>query len=64
MQTHQSETRAVKFQITLPKDIAQKVEEDIKKSYSSKSFWFLKIITEHYEQREKKNKNFISLDIK
>jgi metal-responsive CopG/Arc/MetJ family transcriptional regulator len=63
MQTRQSEKKSVKVQITLPEDIVQKIEEDIKESYSSKSFWFLKIINEHYEQKEKKKKNFISLNI-
>jgi metal-responsive CopG/Arc/MetJ family transcriptional regulator len=64
MSLHQSEKKSVKVQITLPEDIAKKIEEEVRESYSSKSYWFLKIVNEYFEQKEKKKKSVISLNIK
>lgn len=64
MSSRQSEKKSVKVQITLPEDIAKKIEEDARESYTSKSYWFLKIVNEYFEQKEKKKKSVISLNIK
>jgi len=64
MSSRQSEKKSVKVQITLPEDIAKKIEEEVRESYSSKSYWFLKIVNEYFEQKEKKKKSIISLNIK
>lgn len=66
MRSRQTETKSIKVQITLPENIVTMIEEEVKGTYSSKSFWFLKLLTEHFEQKEKdKNKKkIISLDIK
>ncbi len=64
MRSRQTETKSVKVQITLPEDIAIKVEEEARKSHFSKSFWFLKILNEYFEQKDKKKIGVISLDIK
>lgn len=64
MRSRKYDIKSVKVQITLPEDIARKIEEEASGSYSSKSYWFLKILNEYFEQKEKKNKSIISLDIK
>ena len=64
MSSHQSSKRSIKVQITLPEEVLKKIEDEIRESYSSKSFWFLKIVNEYFEQKEKKKKSVISLNIK
>lgn len=66
MRSRQTDTKSVKVQITLPANIVTMIEEEVKDTYSSKSFWFLKLLTEYFEQKEKdkSKKKIISLDIK
>lgn len=64
MKSRQTETKSVKVQITLPEHIVKMIEEEVKGAYSSKSFWFLKLLTEHFEDKDKNKKKIISLDIK
>ena len=64
MSSQKTETKSVKVQITLPEEIAQMVEEEVRGTYTTKSYWFLKILKEYFEQKDKKKKGSISLDIK
>jgi metal-responsive CopG/Arc/MetJ family transcriptional regulator len=54
--------KKVKVQITLPEEIIEKIEEEIKKSYLSKSSWFLKLAQAYFEQKNKSSKKVIELD--
>lgn len=43
-----------KVQITLPDEIVQEIERELKESYLSKSGWFLKVAKEALDKRRKK----------
>ena len=56
-----------KIQITLPLALVEKIEEDIKNNFTSKSLWFERLICNYFSEltdRENNNrKNIIKLDI-
>lgn len=52
----------VKVQITLPKKVFEQIEEELKKSYLSKSAWFLKAALSTLEKNDTPKK-VINLDI-
>jgi hypothetical protein len=57
-----------KVQITLPVDIVEKIEADLKKTYLPKSDWFLKLVVEYFSTQlendnNKRSKKLIELDI-
>jgi hypothetical protein len=57
-----------KVQITLPVDIVEKIEADLKKTYLPKSDWFLKIVEEYFaaqleNNNGKSSRKLIDLDI-
>jgi len=60
--------RGIKMQVTLTKELAEQVEQEIKDSYTTKSAWFTKVITDFLEQKHKKEdgmrKKVIDLQIK
>lgn len=60
--------RGIKMQVTLTKELAEQVEQEIKASYTTKSAWFTKVITDFLEQKQKKEdgmrKKVIDLQIK
>jgi metal-responsive CopG/Arc/MetJ family transcriptional regulator len=60
--------RGIKLQVTLKKELAEQVEQEIKTSYTTKSAWFTKIIMDFLEQKNKKDdgmrKKVIDLQIK
>lgn len=45
--------RGVKIQFTVTKELSELVEKEIKDSYSTRSTWFTKLITEYFEQKTK-----------
>lgn len=53
--------KKIKVQITLPEPIVSEIEEECKKTYLTKSAWFLKIV--EIELAKKKGKKVIELDI-
>ncbi|MBY0282096.1 MAG: hypothetical protein K2W94_08090 [Alphaproteobacteria bacterium] len=55
--------KKVKVQISLPIEIVNKIEEEIRDTYLTKSGWFLKVVKEHFEQNSnKKTKKVIDLE--
>lgn len=60
-----SSQQSVKIQITLPLEVSEKIDKEIKESYTKKSLWFLKIIEEHFNNKEKNPalKKVIKLEI-
>ena len=52
--------RQVKVQISLPVELVEKIEEEIKNAYLTKSGWFLKIVKDYFDA--KKSKKLIKLD--
>ena len=59
--------RGTKIQVTLSKELAELVEKEIKASYSTKSAWFTKIISDFFEQKGREDgtrKKVIDLQIK
>ncbi len=59
--------RGIKIQVTLTKELAELVEKEIKSSYTTKSAWFTKIITDFFEQKGREDstrKKGIDLQIK
>lgn len=55
--------KGVKYQLTIPKDLSEKIEKDIEETYRTKSSWFIKLANEYFEDKEKKGKKFIDLNI-
>lgn len=47
-------TKQVKVQISLPTEIVEKINEEIKGSYQSKSGWFLKIVKDYFDNKKTK----------
>lgn len=56
-----------KIQITLPISLVQKIEEDIRSKFTSKSLWFEQIVSAYFQELEgkktDKKKKLIELDI-
>lgn len=44
--------KGVKLQITIPTDLFNKIEEDIKLNYTTKSMWFLRAAIHELERKE------------
>lgn len=55
--------KGVKYQITLPKELSEKVEIDLKETYLTKSAWFNKLAKEYLDSKDKKTKKYIELNI-
>lgn len=57
--------KGIKYQITIPKALADQIEADMEISYLTKSAWFIKLAKEYFERKDKlKNgKKLIKLDI-
>lgn len=60
--------KGTKVQITLPTNVVEKIEVELKKTYLPKSDWFLKVVEEYFSaKKEKRNgkelRKRINLDI-
>ena len=55
----------IKYQITIPKELSDRIEEDLKNTYLSKSSWFVKLAREYIDNKEKNKtkKKVLDLDI-
>lgn len=56
--------KAGKIQITLPLELIKKIDEEIKQSYTKKSMWFLKIVEEYFESKERNQSTKKSINLK
>jgi metal-responsive CopG/Arc/MetJ family transcriptional regulator len=59
--------KRIKIQVTLPKDIAEKIEKEVSDNFMSMSSWFEKFIRQYFEEQTKTSqamkKKVIELDI-
>ena len=59
--------KRIKIQLTLPKDIVEKIEKETSENFMSMSLWFEKITRQYFEEQTKTsqsmNKKVIELDI-
>jgi metal-responsive CopG/Arc/MetJ family transcriptional regulator len=59
--------KRIKIQLTLPKDIVEKVEKETSDNFMSMSLWFEKITRQYFEEKTKASqimkKKVIELDI-
>lgn len=56
-------TKNIKVQITLPKQIVEDIDEELKESLISRSTWFLKVAKAELEKKGIRNKKILKLDI-
>lgn len=56
---------AVKIQITLPKGVVEKIESEVRSTYTKKSMWFLMLVEEYFKNKENRqgSKAIIKLDL-
>lgn len=57
--------KGIKYQITIPKELSDRIEIDMEQTYLTKSAWFIKLAKEYLDDRDKakKGKKLIELDI-
>lgn len=55
--------KRIKVQITLPKELVDKIEEELQKTLLSKSAWFTKAALSELEKGQANKLNVIKLDI-
>lgn len=57
------EKNSVKLQITLPKEILETIDEELKRIFMSRSQWFLKLATEELQKKKKDVKKTLELKL-
>lgn len=55
--------KGIKYQITIPKELSERIEKDLEETYLSKTAWFIKLAKEYLDNKEKKTKKIIQLNI-
>jgi hypothetical protein len=57
VESKMKKSKGIKVQITLPTEIVEKIEVDLKKTYLPRSDWFLKVVEEYFSTQKEPSEN-------
>ena len=59
--------KRLKIQLTLPKDLVEKIEKETSENFTNMSLWFEKVLRQYFDEHSKTphrtNKKLLELDI-